>query len=53
MIPRNDIHYLDISTEDAFTMIMSAGLVVGKPLDFLTRNQSEQRKGAESIVPND
>ena len=53
MLPREDIRYLNISTEEAFTMIMSAGLVVKEPLSFRVAEQSEQRERAEAIVSDD
>ena len=52
MIPRCDIHYLDITTEEAFTMIMSAGLVVKEPLSFRRAKESEESKGTEMIITN-
>ena len=53
MIPREDIRYLNVSAEEAFTMIMSAGLVVKEPLSFCTVDQSEQREGMKPVVAND
>ena len=53
MIPRVDIQYLNITTEEAFTMIMSAGLVVNEPLSLRSAEQPEEGKGAEAIVTDD
>ena len=53
MIPREDIRYLNITTEEAFTMIMSAGLVVKEPLVFRSAKQPEQSERTESVVSND
>ncbi|MAA78659.1 MAG: hypothetical protein CL916_05325 [Deltaproteobacteria bacterium] len=53
MLPRKDIRYLDIATEEAFTMIMSAGLVVKEPLAFRVAEQSEKSERAETIIADD
>ena len=53
MIPRVDIQYLNITTEEAFTMIMSAGLVVNEPLSFRSAEQPEEGKGTETLITDD
>lgn len=53
MIPRVDIQYLNITTEEAFTMIMSAGLVVNEPLSIRSAEQPEECKGTETIITDD
>ena len=53
MIPRADIQYLNITAEEAFTMIMSAGLVLKEPLSFRSVEQSEKSEGAKSIIGDD
>ena len=52
MIPRESVRYLDLSTGEAFTMIMSAGLVLEKPLLFRA-DQSQEGKGTKSVISDD
>ena len=53
MLPREDVWYLNITTEEAFTMIMSAGLVVKEPLSLRVAKQSEHRERAETVISDD
>ena len=53
MVPREDVRFLDLSIEDAFKMIMSAGLVLPAPIAFRDLEQTQVREGAKSIMPND
>jgi uncharacterized membrane protein len=50
MVPKSDLRYLDISIEDAFKMIMSAGLVLPHAIPFRRLEETEKREGAEGII---
>ena len=53
MVPREDLRFLELSIEDAFKMIMSAGLVLPAPIAFRDLEQPQGGEGAKSIMSND
>lgn len=53
MVPKSDLRYLDISIEDAFKMIMSAGLVLPHAIPFVGREESEKGEGRIRVISDD